>query len=114
MALIGDVHANLPALEAVLEHAHQNGVEAIWNVGDFVGYGAFPDQVVKRLSGQPGTRPLLAGPDPERRAAEMLAERRPMYEAAADIRIETSGRPPDDVVDRIVRALEDWHASANI
>jgi len=71
------------------------------------------DQVVRRLQGQPGTRPLLAGPNPEGRAAEMLADRRPMYEAAADIRIETSGRPPDDVVDKIVRALEDWHGSAH-
>jgi len=49
VALIGDVHANLPALEAVLAHAHQRGVEQIWNVGDFVGYGAFPDEVVRRL-----------------------------------------------------------------
>jgi len=51
VALIGDVHANLPALEAVLAHAHGNGqdVEAVWNVGDFVGYGAFPDEVVQRL-----------------------------------------------------------------
>jgi len=49
VALIGDVHANLPALEAVLAHAHDQGVEAIWNVGDFVGYGAFPDSVVQRL-----------------------------------------------------------------
>ena len=49
VALIGDVHANLPALEAVLDHARTQGVEAIWNVGDFVGYGAFPNQVVERL-----------------------------------------------------------------
>ena len=49
IALIGDVHANLPALEAVLAHAHQQGVEAIWNLGDFLGYGAFPDEVVVRL-----------------------------------------------------------------
>jgi putative phosphoesterase len=49
VALIGDAHANLPALEAVLAHAMQNEVEAIWNLGDFVGYGAFPDQVVNRL-----------------------------------------------------------------
>ncbi len=52
VALIGDVHANLPALEAVLAHAHEQGVEAIWNVGDFVGYGAFPDEVVARLRGE--------------------------------------------------------------
>ena len=49
IALIGDVHANLPALEAVLAHAHHQGVEAIWNSGDFLGYGAFPDEVVVRL-----------------------------------------------------------------
>ena len=49
VALIGDVHANLPALEAVLADAHQHGVEAIWNVGDLVGYGAFPDEVVQIL-----------------------------------------------------------------
>jgi len=49
VALIGDVHANLPALEAVLTDARQRGVEAIWNVGDSVGYGEFPDEVVKRL-----------------------------------------------------------------
>jgi putative phosphoesterase len=48
-ALLGDVHANLPALEAVLAHARERGVQAIWNVGDFVGYGAFPDEVVRRL-----------------------------------------------------------------
>jgi putative phosphoesterase len=49
VALIGDVHANLPALRAVLKHARRQGVEAIWNIGDFVGYGPFPNQVVKRL-----------------------------------------------------------------
>jgi putative phosphoesterase len=49
VALIGDVHANLPALEAVLTQAHAQGVEAIWNVGDWVGYGAFPNEVVALL-----------------------------------------------------------------
>jgi putative phosphoesterase len=49
IALIGDVHANLHALEAVLLHASDRGCKAIWNIGDFVGYGAFPDEVVKLL-----------------------------------------------------------------
>jgi putative phosphoesterase len=49
IALIGDVHANLPALEAVLTHALKMNVKAIWNVGDFVGYGAYPNEVVKIL-----------------------------------------------------------------
>jgi len=49
VALLGDVHANLPALEAVLAHAGKYPIEAVWNTGDFVGYGAFPDEVVQRL-----------------------------------------------------------------
>jgi putative phosphoesterase len=49
VALMGDLHANLPALEAVLDHARQEGVETIWNLGDSVGYGAFPDEVVHSL-----------------------------------------------------------------
>lgn len=49
VALIGDIHANLPALEAVLAHARTQKVNAIWNLGDTVGYGAFPDQVVQLL-----------------------------------------------------------------
>jgi putative phosphoesterase len=52
VALLGDVHANLPALEAVLAHAGRSGCSAIWNIGDWVGYGAFPDQVVQRLKAE--------------------------------------------------------------
>jgi putative phosphoesterase len=49
VALIGDVHANLPALEAVLAHAREQEASAIWNSGDFVGYGAHPNEVVRKL-----------------------------------------------------------------
>ncbi len=49
VALMGDIHANLPALEAVLAHAKAHKVNEIWNIGDFVGYGAFPDEVVTVL-----------------------------------------------------------------
>ncbi len=49
LALLGDVHANLPALEAVVVHARQRNVESIWNVGDFIGYGPFPNQVIRLL-----------------------------------------------------------------
>jgi putative phosphoesterase len=49
VAVIADVHANLPALEVVIAHAHEQGAEAIWNVGDLIGVGPFPDQVVKRV-----------------------------------------------------------------
>ena len=49
VALIGDVHANLPALQAVLEHARRHRAYEVWGVGDWVGNGAFPDKVVQLL-----------------------------------------------------------------
>lgn len=49
IALIGDVHANLPALEAVLADAKERGAAAVINTGDFIGYGAFPDQTVSKI-----------------------------------------------------------------
>lgn len=43
IAAITDVHANLPALEAVLEAIDTAGVEETWCLGDVVGYGVEPD-----------------------------------------------------------------------
>ena len=49
-ALISDIHANLHALDAVLEDIDRHGdVEAIYHLGDLVGYSAFPNEVVHRL-----------------------------------------------------------------
>jgi putative phosphoesterase len=62
IALLGDIHANLPALEAVLDHARSLGVVKIWNTGDFVGYGAFPDEVVKRMQ-QEGATSIIGNYD---------------------------------------------------
>jgi diadenosine tetraphosphatase ApaH/serine/threonine PP2A family protein phosphatase len=41
------VHANLPAFQAVLEDIRAEGVDATWNLGDLVGYGAQPDECVE-------------------------------------------------------------------
>ena len=47
IAVLSDIHANLPALDAVLEDA--GDVDAVWHLGDVVGYGPDPDAVVARL-----------------------------------------------------------------
>jgi diadenosine tetraphosphatase ApaH/serine/threonine PP2A family protein phosphatase len=47
VALLSDVHGNLPAFEAVLADVRSTGVDAIWNLGDLVGYGAQPDECVE-------------------------------------------------------------------
>jgi predicted phosphodiesterase len=49
IAVLSDVHANLPALNAVLADA--GPVDAVWHLGDVVGYGPDPDHVVERLRG---------------------------------------------------------------
>lgn len=48
-AVLGDVHSNLSALEAVLEAVDREGVERILQVGDVVGYGAAPVESIALL-----------------------------------------------------------------
>jgi diadenosine tetraphosphatase ApaH/serine/threonine PP2A family protein phosphatase len=48
IAVVSDVHSNLHALDAVL--AQVGSVDAIWHLGDIVGYGPEPDAVVDRLA----------------------------------------------------------------
>jgi diadenosine tetraphosphatase ApaH/serine/threonine PP2A family protein phosphatase len=47
IALLSDVHGNLPAFEAVLADVDANGAGEIWCLGDLVGYGAQPDECVE-------------------------------------------------------------------
>ncbi len=49
IALLADVHANLPALEAVLRDVDNLGVDQIWVAGDLVGYNPWPNEVVRVL-----------------------------------------------------------------
>ncbi len=46
IALFSDVHANLPALEAVLLDIDSRHPDAIYCLGDLVGYATFPNEVV--------------------------------------------------------------------
>lgn len=47
VAVFGDVHGNLPALDAVLKHA--GDCDAWWCAGDVVGYGPFPNECVRSV-----------------------------------------------------------------
>ncbi|MEO8201470.1 MAG: metallophosphoesterase family protein [Gemmatimonadota bacterium] len=48
-ALISDIHANLPALEATLADIAGRSVAASYHLGDLVGYAPWPNQVVELL-----------------------------------------------------------------
>jgi len=50
LALISDIHANLPALEAVLDHiGSQPDIAATHHLGDLVGYAPWPNETVALL-----------------------------------------------------------------
>jgi predicted phosphodiesterase len=46
IAILSDVHGNLPAFRAVVADARAQDVDAVWFLGDLVGYGAQPDECV--------------------------------------------------------------------
>ena len=49
-ALISDIHANLPALEAVLNSiAARPEIDATYHLGDLVGYGPWPNETISLL-----------------------------------------------------------------
>ncbi|MGI6394048.1 MAG: metallophosphoesterase family protein [bacterium] len=49
IAVLGDVHSNLPALEAVMKKIKDLSVEAIFFLGDAVGYGPWPGETIDIL-----------------------------------------------------------------
>lgn len=50
VAVLSDIHSNLAALEAVLKHAEAHRpIDEIWCLGDIVGYGPQPNEVIERL-----------------------------------------------------------------
>ncbi len=49
IALIADLHANLPALRAVLDDTARIGCDAVWCAGDLVGRGPHPNEVVQLI-----------------------------------------------------------------
>ena len=59
-----------------------------------------PEEAVRRALRAPTHRPLLAGPDPLRRARLLLADREPFYRRA-DVVVDVDGRDPDDVAAEI-------------
>jgi putative phosphoesterase len=49
IAVLADVHANLDALEAVVQDAEKRGIDIFLNAGDLIGFGPFPNEVVEFL-----------------------------------------------------------------
>lgn len=59
IALFSDIHANLPALEACLAGMEQQQPDAIYCLGDLVGYNVWPNEVINTIRRR--GIPVLAG-----------------------------------------------------
>jgi putative phosphoesterase len=46
LTIFGDIHGNLPALQATLTDMERRGLDNLYCLGDLVGYGTFPNEVI--------------------------------------------------------------------
>jgi len=49
IALFSDIHANLPALEACLKSIEEQKPDAVYCLGDLVGYNIWPNEVINEI-----------------------------------------------------------------
>ena len=68
---------------------------------------ASPRVILKRTSGDESERPVLKAPDKASHIKELLRFRKPFYERAADIKIDTSKLDIDSVTEQIIRKVEE-------
>lgn len=59
IALFSDIHANLPALEAFFEDVDRRKPDAIYCLGDLVGYNVWPNEVIEAIRNR--RIPTIAG-----------------------------------------------------
>jgi putative phosphoesterase len=59
IALFSDIHANLPALEACLKSIEHRNPDAVYCLGDLVGYNVWPNEVISEV--RKGGIPTIAG-----------------------------------------------------
>jgi putative phosphoesterase len=59
IALFSDIHANLPALEAVLKNIETVKPDAVYCLGDLVGYNIWANEVINEIRGR--NIPTIAG-----------------------------------------------------
>ena len=81
-------------------------VEAMRQSGKIVLLTASPKTVKKRVSGN-RNRPLLRNRESVESIRELMEERRPRYEQAADLVIATDGKTVEEICGELIRRLQD-------
>ncbi len=82
-------------------------IDRLRNESRIVYLTASPRVILKRVSSEEGQRPLLEGDDPILTIQELLRFRKPFYERAADITIDTSKLDINAVAEQIISKLKE-------
>jgi len=82
-------------------------IDRLKNESAIVYLTASPGVILKRVSGEEGQRPLLEVDNPALTISELLKFRKPFYERAAYITIDTSKLDIDSVVEQIINKLRE-------
>ncbi len=61
--LLGDIHANYPALEAIIKHIRPDRFDWIVNTGDFTVYSTFPNETIQWFRERKRTISILGNTD---------------------------------------------------
>jgi predicted phosphodiesterase len=92
VALLYDVHGNLPALEAVLDEAATAGAETFVLGGDYASFGPWPRETAERLEGLPAIVRIRGNADRWLRdEPEAPADARPFLDAGLTAARESLG-----------------------
>jgi len=82
-------------------------IDRLRNESIIVYLTASPKVILKRVSGGGMERPLLKASNQALTVQELLTFRKPFYERAADIKIDTSKLDVDSVVEQIIEKLKE-------
>jgi diadenosine tetraphosphatase ApaH/serine/threonine PP2A family protein phosphatase len=82
--VLSDVHANIEALDAVLDAARPVGYDRVLLLGDLVGYGAAPNEVVTRIAALDVAGAVRGNHDKVSVGLESTAHFNPLARHAAD------------------------------
>ena len=87
---------------------NRSNTDALKKTAVLVYLKASEEAIRKRVSSSKGKRPLLAGKNGLETIEEMMAARRPLYEEAADITLDTSKLGIEAAADKIIEILGEY------
>ena len=102
--LLGHTENTVISTGGGLPLREENG-KLLQQLGFVVYLDVSKETVLKRLE-KDTSRPLLQGPDKEKKVAELLEFRKPIYEYTAHITVNTNQRSFEEIIDEIVRNYE--------